>query len=162
MPSTSRAISAMISMALPEVKEDMVIFDLGSGWGGLAVALAKHFPNHRVYGIENSLFPFLYSRLRNLLFPRSNLYYLRGDILEIKFDSPCIIVCYLYSGAMKKLKEKFEQDLQEGSVILSNTFTLVDKVPEDILELNDLYKTKIYKYRFKRQSTIQTHDCNLM
>ena len=47
---------------------------------------------------------------------------------------------------MEKLKEKFLKELKPGTIIISNTFAISGLKPTQIIEINDIYKTKVYKY----------------
>ena len=62
-------------------------------------------------------------------------------------------VCYLYPGAMRQLKEKFIKELKPGTMIISNTFAIPGWIPQQVWEVNDLYKTKIYRYEYDDKQT---------
>jgi len=57
------------------------------------------------------------------------------------------VVCYLYPGAMQRLKEKFERELQPGAFVITNSFAIPDWVPEKVIEVGDLWRSKIFLYR---------------
>lgn len=141
MPSNPEATQAMLSLTPPKPK---LIFELGSGWGNLAYALALKHPSSMIYGYEMSLLPYLFSRL---FYRRDNLVFERKDFLNASYPPDSLLVCYLYPEGMKKLAQN---ENMEGCWMLSNTFAL-PKHPKfqelEKLQLQDLYRSWIYLYR---------------
>ncbi|MBD3393179.1 MAG: methyltransferase [Chitinivibrionales bacterium] len=141
----------MIALAASlDINGDIV--ELGAGWGTLAFPLAKGFPHIRVTAVEISPVPFLFLQLRALVQKRANLEIVRRDILSVSLARAGLVTCYLYPDAMKKLKPKFENELQPGTVVVSNTFAVPGWEPSRVGELEDLYRTRIYEYRFSPPS----------
>jgi hypothetical protein len=52
----------------------------------------------------------------------------------------------LYPEAMKRLRYKFEEELKPGALVISNTFAVPGWQSMSVIELEDLYRSKIYKY----------------
>ncbi len=48
---------------------------------------------------------------------------------------------------MTSLKTKFEEELKPNTLIVSNTFRLAGWEPEEVITLNDIHQTPIYRYR---------------
>lgn len=144
MPTSPKVKKTLLN-ALPNSFEG-VILDLGSGWGTLARAIAKKYPEAQVNGIEISWIPFLFSVLYNKLDPCKNLHFIRQDFFQYDCSKANLIVCYLYVGAMEKLGEKFANELEEGTLIISHTFALPGVVPFKVFYVNDLYHTPVYFY----------------
>lgn len=142
---TSPLAKKRIMEALP-LKVDGVIYELGSGWGTLVFPLAKKYPNCRVIGIESSPVPYYFSKFRQLFMPVRNLELLRCNLMEISIKDAGLVVCYLYPGAMNKLKTKFEKELKPGTWVLSNTFAVPGWDPYRAYDIGDIYSTKIYLY----------------
>ncbi len=65
-----------------------------------------------------------------------------------------MVVCYLYPGAMRKLKDKFEQELAPGTLVVSNTFSISGWKPINVIDTHDLYNTHIYLYEKKGDELI--------
>jgi precorrin-6B methylase 2 len=145
MPSSRKAQKAIITAIAPDTRG--LIFDLGSGWGNLAFPLARSFPQAAIRGIELSLLPWAVSRIRASLFGPSNLDIQRGNFQDISLGEAEVIVCYLFPGAMTSLKTKFENELKPNTLIVSNTFRLAGWEPEEIITLDDIHHTPIYRYR---------------
>jgi hypothetical protein len=49
---------------------------------------------------------------------------------------------------MSRLGPKLEQELAGGGVVLSSTFALPGREAEEVVRLNDLYRTPVYRYLF--------------
>jgi hypothetical protein len=145
MPSTAVAKKALLAL-LPEKLEGK-IYELGSGWGTLLIPLAKKFSSCQIIGFETSPLPYLYSKLRCMSCSNVQLHY--QDFFSANLKEADLVVCYLYLGAMEKLKTKLEVELQPGALVVSNTFAIHGWIPERVLELDDIYKTKVYLYRRK-------------
>lgn len=144
MPSTLKAQRA-IAVLLPDIKGP--VYELGSGWGHLLWILTKRYSSQPIIGIESSWIPYLFSKALFSFFPKENLSIKREDFFETPLESASLVVCYLYPGAMEKLKGKFEKELQPGSIVITNTFAIPHWTPERETVLKDLYQTKIYLYR---------------
>lgn len=123
------------------------VFDLGSGWGTLAISLARRLPGCQVIGYENSPVPYFFSKGLQLLLRFPNLQFSKQDILRVPLHEASLIVCYLYPGAMKKLKPKFEEELRPGTVVITNTFAVPGWNPVNTFFTEDVYRSKIYLYR---------------
>ena len=143
---TSTKVRAVMLEAVPDDIED-TIFELGSGWGTLAFALARRFPRCPVRAFEISPVPWLYSLARQLLAPEPNLSIHLSDLHRAPLVEATLVVCYLHPRAMADLKPRFEAELQPGSLVLSNTFAVPGWRPTAVLTAGDLYSTRVYLYR---------------
>jgi hypothetical protein len=145
MPSSRKALAAVLQL-IKETGSSGSIVDLGSGWGTLCFAVAYAFPDREVRGYENSPVPYMYCLLINVLLRRKNLRFSCRNFREAPLHENGLVLCFLYPGAMKNLKPKFEQELRHGAVVISNTFAVPLWKPQRVVELNDMYRTKIYLY----------------
>ncbi len=145
MPSSRKAKKAMIRL-LPNEIGNSVIYELGSGWGGLALLLAITYPNAKVIAIEASLIPYLFSRARQLLWRRSNLTIIRKNFYDHPLTDAKAVVCYLFPAGMRKLSVKLEKELPDKSTIISNMFALTDWKNGSLFFVDDWCATRIYKY----------------
>ncbi len=87
-------------------------------------------------------------RAVNLVLKRTNLHFYRRNAFGAKLSEAGIVLCYLFPGAMAKLKSKFEQQLPSGATVVSNTFAVPAWKPKQVVEIGDLYRTKVYLYTF--------------
>lgn len=146
MPTGSKVKKALFEQALPKTVEGK-IYELGSGWGTLAFPLATFFPKNQIFAYETSPLPFWTSKFYFLFRGQSNLHLERKDFFTIPLDEASLVICYLYPGAMRKLKDKFKKELKPGALILTHTFAIPGWNPIKTFIVNDLYKTKIYIYQ---------------
>jgi len=145
MPSSRKAQNA-INSAIPKNTHGL-IFDLGSGWGNMVFSLARSFPLATIRGVEFSLLPWGVSRIGASLSGSSNLEIQRGNFHDISLGDAEVVVCYLFPDGMKSLKTKFEEELKPNTLVISHTFRLVGWEPEEVITLNDIHQTLIYRYR---------------
>lgn len=122
------------------------IVEAGAGWGTLALALAKAHPSWRIVGIENSLVPWLFSRLLLRWGAYSQVQFLRGDLYAFPYETAGTVVCYLYPGAMQRLDPLLRARLTPGARVISICFALPGWRPMKVVTCRDLYRTKIYIY----------------
>ncbi len=148
MPSSSHAQLAVLKAIkqLPN-KHNRVIIDAGSGWGNLAFQVASEFPGMNIFGLENSLIPFWFSRMYKMIGSFSNVTFKQQNIYTFSYEKTDFVLCYLYPGAMRQLSPILKQQLQNGAYIISIFFALPDWTPEHIMECQDLYRTKVYVYQ---------------
>ncbi len=145
VPTTPRVAEALLAL-VPEIPPGTV-YELGSGWGNLAVALARRFPDRPVMAYELSPLPWLASRLWLHLFPQANLTLRRADFFEAPLGRAALVACYLYPGAMGRLAPKLERELAAGTLVLSNCFAVPGWLPAIVTHAGDAYGTKVYLYR---------------
>jgi len=146
-PSTRKARKALLDLAPKKMHGN--IAELGSGWGGLALALAKRYPETQVYAYELSLVPYLFSRLRLKLQGPDNLHFVREDFLAADLSQTALLVTYLFPGGMDHIAEQLVPKLQQETILLSNTFALPGYTPQEKVILPDLYRTPVYRYDLK-------------
>lgn len=148
---TSLKTKIQLFEALPSPSQiNGTIYELGSGWGTLAIPLAKQYPQSQVIAYETSPVPYWVSRTLGyfILNTHTHLSLVRQDFFQADLNDAALIICYLYPGAMSKLKDKFEKELRSGTWIISNTFAVPGWQPFKVYTVNDLYHTKIFVYKF--------------
>lgn len=146
MPSSPQAIREILAL-IPSYLPSGTIYELGSGWGTLAIPLARRLPNQEVCGLESSWIPFAISSVLGKISSLPNLQFHCKDFFSHSLADASLVVCYLYPGAMKRLKGKFEKELKSGVWVISHTFAVPGWEPYAVRELNDIYRTRIYLYQ---------------
>lgn len=144
MPS-SRDAKKVIVKNLPT--NALRIYELGSGWGGLALKISITHAKSKIYAFELSPFPWLISKIIGFLKGKKNLIVMRKNFFNISFAEADLLICYLYPGAMLKLKKKFEEELKPEAIVISNTFAIPGWNPYHKVVLKNLWKTEILFYR---------------
>jgi len=143
MPSSAKATRAILDLIPGNAGER--IAELGSGWGGLALAVTSHRPEAHVMAYELSLLPWMWSIGVARLMGRQEIEFVRRDFFDADLSETDVVLCYLFPGAMERLAEPLTH-LKAGSVIISNTFRLPGWQPDEVVELDDLYRTRVYRY----------------
>lgn len=144
MPSSLKAHSVIIESI--EKFPNSNVVDVGSGFGFLAIRIASSYPNRNVVGYEISFFPWLISVCFKYLFGYKNLDFYRKNFLNITFESNSTFVCYLFPDGMKLLEDKLKKEKVEVNLLISNTFSFINRKPHKTIYLDDIYKTPIYFY----------------
>jgi len=145
MPSSSKVKKALES-ALPE-KVQGKIYELGCGWGALALRLAARYPDSDVLAYEVSPIPWLFTDIMRRISRMPNMKLYWKDFFHDSLSDAGLVVCYLYPGAMERLKKKFQNELSPGTTIISNTFAIPGWEPAQVIKVPDFYRTKIYVYK---------------
>lgn len=111
-------------LRLAEVKDDDLVYDLGSGDGRVVVALANN-SEAQITGYEVSFIPYLWSKIKVLLLGLSKRVEIRyADFLSRDLSQASVIFCFLTPMAMKKLEPKFRKELKKGTRVISYSFSI--------------------------------------
>jgi trans-aconitate methyltransferase len=157
VPTTPAVKEKMLEVAPEHI--DGLILDLGSGWGALTFAFARKYPHSRVIGYELSPLPLCFCYLRQCLRPLPNLTFQRGDYRNVPFDQAELVVCYLFIRGMRELRPKLEHELNAGSVVISNTFSVPGWAADQVWTAEDQYSTQVFVYEMPAKvSLFQTAE----
>jgi precorrin-6B methylase 2 len=161
MPS-SAPVRQVVADEINKLKGTGILVEAGSGWGTLALHVAKRCRGWRIIGVENSTLPLWVSRMTERLTRRLRLAtavssdsadsvtFIRGDLYAYPYEEVDLVVCYLYPGAMKRLSSILEQRLKPGAKVISVCFALPDWQHEAVITCKDLYRTQVYIYNASR------------
>jgi SAM-dependent methyltransferase len=113
VPTSGKLVRAALSMA--ELKENEVLYDLGSGDGRVVIAAARDF-GARAVGVELDPFRILYSRFRiSFLGLGGKARIIREDFFKIDLSNADVVVVYLLQKTNNKLQPKLERELVKPS-----------------------------------------------
>ena len=157
MPSSNKAQAAMLQLiTLANTHVDLnqdskkgAIIELGSGWGNLLIAIAKQYPQRNIVGYELSLLPWFISLLVIKILGLKNITLHRKDFLKADLSQASLMLCYLYPGAMVKIKDKLKKEPGQLEYLISHNFSLPLQQSINTIQLDDLYKSPVYLYQFK-------------
>lgn len=150
MPSSRKAVQHVVKFAVPPRPGPIV--ELGAAWGSLAIPLARAFPDRRIIAYEVSTIPWLFLWLRVRICRLNTIDVIRRDFFRDDLGKAAVVVCYLYPGGMTQLSSKLRSELVPGTVVVSNTFALPGWVAENTIQLQDMYRTKIYRFVVDNES----------
>jgi len=149
MPSSKKARSAMLQLSAETGVEHSPIFELGSGWGSLIIPLAKQYPQRQIVGYELSILPWLTTIVLIKMLALKNVRVYRQNYLKADLTGASVIVCYLYPGGMNALEGKLKLEHGTLEYLISNNFSLSSHNPIKTIQLDDLYQSPVYLYKFK-------------
>ena len=122
MPSPWVTVEPILA-SIPEGTRGRAL-ELGSGWGQLALAIARRHPGLVVEGVELSPVPYLFSRALALLCPLPNLHFKFGNFHNLDMADARVVVCYLSPGNLGRMASTLEASLPRGCLVVSNTFNV--------------------------------------
>ena len=120
MPTSIKTKKSLLTKL--EVIESGIIYELGSGWGGIAIVLAKQYPQCQIIAYEISPIPYYFSFFKVKLLGLSNISIQRKDFFKENLTEARAIYCYLYPKAMQRLEAKCNKELKQCT-LYSNTFS---------------------------------------
>lgn len=135
---TARAVADLIPPAAR-------VIDLGSGTGGLLRRCAIARPECTFTGVESAPLPYLISRWRCRDAPNVTLR--RADLLEANLGQYDVIYAFLSPAPMARLEYKLARELRPGALFVSNSFPLPERSPDEVVQLPDRRRTRLYCYR---------------
>jgi hypothetical protein len=143
---TSPAVRAAVLEIVPaDLQGD--VHELGAGWGGLAMGLARRCRGARVIAWERSPVPFLVLWLRQRASALPNLEVRFADLYEVDLAQAAAVVCYLFPGAMTRLDAALRRATRPDFRVVTHTFGLRGWQAESTTVVLDLYRTPVYVYR---------------
>lgn len=124
-------------------KKDLVIYELGAGWGTLALAAAKACPDAKIIGYDLAGVPLKVAKLRAFLRGLKNVTFIQADFFRQDLSDGDIALTYLTENLMAELGEKAAKEMKDGTILICNTFGVrgwtpvrVDQGQKRILKLN--------------------------
>ena len=144
VPSNRAQIDAMLNMLEP--LDASPIYELGAGFGRVAFAVAKRFPQRQVVAFELSPVPYWACRLQQLVLKRKNLTFRRADFLREPLREAKVLLAYVHTDAMAALADKLSVECK-GATLVSHTFAVRGWQPEKTERVADLYRSPVYLFR---------------
>ena len=142
MPSSRKARAAAVEL-LSGTRD---IADLGAGWGGLAVAAARRWPDARVTAYERSPLPALWLWLRQKISGPENLRVVWGDFMQADLRPHDGLLCFLNREVMLRLRPRLAE-LKIKAALVSIFFELPGADVPDSHQIDDLHRSTIVLYR---------------
>ncbi|HBM91208.1 MAG TPA: hypothetical protein DD400_04970 [Rhodospirillaceae bacterium] len=151
-PTQQAAIDVMINLIKTENSENpnksIKIYDLGAGAGGVALKLAKAFPQATVVGVELAWPAWLYSCIRQKISRLGNVHFTLSDFMKVNVADGDVVILYLSDAYIGQMSEKLAKEGKQGSLIISNTFPLSTQwIPLQEISVQASVSKKIIAYR---------------
>lgn len=138
--ATIRALAALLAAERP-----VRVLDLGCGTGSLLRGLARLRPDCRFDGVEAAPAPWLLSRL--LARTADRIAVRRGDFFAQSWAPYDVVYAFLSPVPMARVWSKAQQELTPGALVVSNSFPIPGRKPDEVVEVGDRRATRLYVYR---------------
>lgn len=142
---SSRRAWRAVAAHLPE-QPGFRFVDLGSGLGGVVAHLGRRRPDGDFLGIEAAPLPFALGWLRARATGR-NCRIEWGSFWALDLAQADVVYAYLSPRPMSEVWRKVYAEMRPGTLFISNTFAVPGIAPSEILQLDDLHRSKLYVYR---------------
>lgn len=128
---SGRFVWKAIDSFLPKEKQ-IEFVDIGSGFGGLILHLARLRQDSRFTGIEVAPLPWIASCCRAWM-AGSLASFVRGDYAKLNFRHYDVVFAYLSPAAMPALWAKANAEMRSGALLLSYEFCIEGVDPHLII-----------------------------
>lgn len=131
MPWIRKTVIRLFTEYLP-TDSLFTMVDLGCGWGGMTVSLARTYQKATIHGYEITTFPYLVSKLVSLFFwGRIKIH--NSDMYKADLSQFQAIYCYLPTFILTDLLPQFAR-LKAGTMIITSGWAIPDYTPIRIVE----------------------------
>ncbi|WP_414447457.1 cyclopropane-fatty-acyl-phospholipid synthase family protein [Burkholderia sp. 22PA0099] len=152
LSSSARAAEDVVALLRQAgLADGAVVYELGSGWGSLAIALANAFPHAEIRGIEMSPLPYWVSRVRarNL----ANLTLRHANFLACDLTEAHAVTCYLMIKPMRAIAELLDRSVRPGTPVVSLSFWFRDRqVAASLQRAGPLSSSALYYWPARREA----------
>ncbi len=121
------------------------VIDLGCGVGGVVSHIARVHPEAQVTGVETAPFCVLIAKLR--MAAQSNALVSAMSLWRVDLGQYDLVYCFLSPVPMTRLFEKAQAEMRTDSLFVSNSFGVPGQPADEIRELADRRRTKLYLWR---------------
>jgi hypothetical protein len=142
-PSRNEVIPALLDHI--SESENVQVIDIGCGFAGVLLEMAKKRPSAQFWGIEIAPLPYLISWVRSYFSGRS-VRILFGDYSNLDFSKYDLVFAYLSPAAMPVLWSIVQKQMRPGTCLLSYEFVIPDIEPTAIINIGEK-KHNLYLWR---------------
>ena len=142
---TNRATTEAL-LALMQQRSAKRFIDLGSGLGGVVRSLDGE--GRQARGVESAPMVWLVSAVLSKIQGRGQI--LRQDIWAADISGEDVVYAFLSPEPMPALYEKAGREMKPGSLLVSNSFAVPGVAADEIWQLPDGRKTKLYLYEMNQ------------
>lgn len=146
--------AALLAM-LPRPGAPLRFVDLGSGFGGVVLALARARPDGGFVGVELAPLPAWIGQLRRALGGPANARLLRASLWDQPLADADIVYVFLSPVPMPALWEKARCEMRAGSLLVSNTFVVPGVPPDRVVEVDDARGSRLLVWQMGPQRAAQ-------
>ncbi len=144
---TNRQTAAAL-ITLMDSRKARRFIDLGSGLGG--VVRAVDGDGRSAQGVESAPLSWFLSWLLSKLSGRGHV--IRQDLWSTNLSQEDVVYAFLSPAPMPRLWDKARLEMKAGSLLVSNSFAVPGVEADEIWELPDRRKTKLFLYSIGSQA----------
>jgi hypothetical protein len=119
--------------------------EIGAGIATVVVPVAKKLPNLTVLALERAPLPWLIAYFRCCKL--NNVELRLKSFWHMNLHDCDVVFAFLSPAIMTQLAEKLEREMRVGSLFVSSSFPILEWRPENIIQLPDRQKTRLFCYR---------------
>lgn len=135
IPSRLWVVEQILSaINIPQPNPKLIAFSTGRS--GVFHALEKKYPTATLTGVEQSLFPYLVSRVQALIRP-TRIKIVHQAINHVDVKEADFIYCHLHPDELRFLSAKFKFECKPSTQIVSTGFNIPYLNPKKIIDLPD-------------------------
>lgn len=148
-------IRRLKEVAESQQKDTPVIYELGAGWGTLALAAARACPEAQVIGYDLAPVPLMVARLHAFFGRVRNVRFMCRDFFTQDLSDADIILTYLTENLMNELGVKISCETKPGTVLICNTFGIHGWTPVQVdTGQNFVLKLSVLTYEVGRSAPV--------
>ena len=127
-------------LRLANVGPEDVVYDLGSGDGRIPIMAVEEFNAKKAVGIEirNDLVQIAREEVKKRGL-EGRVEIVQGDVLEVPLEDATVVTMFLLPDLMELLRPKLEEELGEGTRIVSHEYPMAKWRPVRVVRLEDKY-----------------------
>lgn len=120
LPTSRRAMRALVKVIKQYKPDAESFYDLGCGRGTLSLVLKKALPNLEMHGVDNSAVRIFFAKLKSRILGR-RIDFRKQNIFDTDIRSADIVYTYLWYDRMPPLEKKLQNELKPGAIVVTNT-----------------------------------------
>lgn len=120
------------------------VLDVGCGDARLLRALAEARPDCLFVGIEHAPATWLWAKLRSSRIENIEIRY--GNFWKMDWTAYSVVYAFLSPVPMAEVWQKAQAELQQGSLLISNSFVVPEQTPQQLVAVADSRETQLYCY----------------
>jgi hypothetical protein len=141
-PRVWQAVRALLPPAEPA--RTLRVIDLGSGLGGLLLALAAARGDAEFHGVELAPLPLLISRLRIAWRRLRNCTVRWGSYWPVDLAPYDVVFAFLSPVPMSALWDKARREMRSGSLFISSSFEVPGQQATRVIDIDDARSTRLH------------------
>ena len=141
-PRVWQAVAELLPAA--QAGRTLRVIDLGSGLGGLLLALAAQRADAEFVGVELAPLPALVSRLRIALRRQRNCQVQWGSYWPVELAHFDVVFAFLSPVPMSALWEKAHREMRERTLFISSSFAVPGQTATRVIEVDDARGTRLH------------------